>query len=192
MSSTDWLAAERADLASRRILDRAEELFTARGVSSVTMRDVAQAVGCSRATLYRYFPGKTELLAAYVDRAAGELAEEIARGTRTVADPAERLVAAVRTALDGVRGNPALAAWFTPETAGPATHLALVSPAIESIATSFLGGVAPASDETDRAERARWLVRVIVSLLSDPAGSPDAEADLLRRFVVPVIITGTG
>ena len=67
-----------------------------------------------------------------------------------------------------------------------------MSPAIESIATSFLGGVAPASDETDRTERARWLVRVIVSLLSDPAGSPDAEADLLRRFVVPVIITGTG
>ena len=56
MSETrvDWLADDRAQIAATRILDTAAELFAARGVGEVTMRDIADAAGCSRATLYRH------------------------------------------------------------------------------------------------------------------------------------------
>ena len=80
------------------------------------------------------------------------------------------------------------------DAGGPATRVTSVEsdPRATEHAGENLAAWVGARAETDRTERARWLVRVIVSLLSDPAGSPDAEADLLRRFVVPVIITGTG
>lgn len=186
---SDWLAPERAELAAGRILDVAEQLFVEQGVAAVTMRGLAAAVGCSRATLYRYYPGKSEVLAAYVDRAATELGAAVAEAVHDAPDPATRMVNAVLTAVRGVRDNPALSAWFVPDSAGRSTSLALVSPAIERITTEFLAEVAPPTAESDLHERARWLVRVIVSLLTSPAESAEAEAALLRRFVVPVVLT---
>jgi AcrR family transcriptional regulator len=40
----------------------------------------------------------------------------------------------------------------------------------------------------DVAERARWLVRVVVSLLAQPEADPAAERRLLERFVAPVVV----
>ena len=197
-SPTDWLAADRADLAATRILDTAESLFVARGVASVTMRDVADAVGCSRATLYRHFPGRDRLLAAYVERTATIIGTDVAERIGAVGTPADRLVAAIETALSGVRRNPALSAWFDAEMAGTSTQLALLSPAIDALATGILARLAPelgdnelGDDElpdTDLSDRAGWLVRVMVSLLAAPAPDADTERDLLTRFVVPVVL----
>ncbi|MEE4025854.1 TetR/AcrR family transcriptional regulator [Gordonia sp. PKS22-38] len=185
---SDWLATERADLATTRILDVAEELFVENGVAAVTMRGLADAVGCSRATLYRYYAGKAELLAAYVDRAATELGASVAAAVGDETFPADRLVAAVTTAVAGVRSNPALSAWFVPDTAAQSTSLALVSPAIEQITVVFLTEILPTADLDDLRERARWLVRVIVSLLTSPGASDHEERALLERFVVPVVV----
>ena len=202
-SPTDWLAADRADLAATRILDTAESLFVARGVASVTMRDVADAVGCSRATLYRHFPGRDRLLAAYVERTATIIGTEVAERIGAVGTPADQLVAAIETALSGVRRNPALSAWFDAEMAGTSTQLALLSPAIDALATGILARLAPERanteladpdprdpdhPDTDLSDRAGWLVRVMVSLLAAPAPDADTERDLLTRFVVPVVL----
>ncbi|UZF57375.1 TetR/AcrR family transcriptional regulator [Gordonia polyisoprenivorans] len=192
-SPTDWLAADRADLAATRILDTAESLFVARGVASVTMRDVADAVGCSRATLYRHFPGRDRLLAAYVERTATIIGTDVAERIGAVGTPADRLVAAIETALSGVRRNPALSAWFDAEMAGTSTQLALLSPAIDALATGILAQLAPELGDnelpdTDLSDRAGWLVRVMVSLLAAPAPDADTERDLLTRFVVPVVL----
>ncbi|OPX16710.1 TetR/AcrR family transcriptional regulator [Gordonia sp. i37] len=197
-SPTDWLAADRADLAATRILDTAESLFVARGVASVTMRDVADAVGCSRATLYRHFPGRDRLLAAYVERTATIIGADVAERIGAVGTPADRLVAAIETALSGVRRNPALSTWFDAEMAGTSTQLALLSPAIDALATGILARLAPELGDnelgdnelpdTDLSDRAGWLVRVMVSLLAAPAPDADTERDLLTRFVVPVVL----
>ncbi|WP_124710249.1 TetR/AcrR family transcriptional regulator [Gordonia insulae] len=183
-----WLAPERADLAAQRILDVAEELFIEHGVPAVTMRGLAAAAGCSRATLYRYYPGKSEVLAAYVDRAAGELGAAIGSVADDEADPAAQLIAAVTTAITGVRSNPALRTWFTADAAGSSADLALLSPAIEEMAAGFLARITPDTDGAERRDRARWLVRVIVSLLTTPGASADDERDMVARFVVPVVL----
>ncbi|MGC4934331.1 TetR/AcrR family transcriptional regulator [Gordonia sp. DT30] len=190
---SDWLAADRTDLATGRILDTAEALFVAHGVSAVTMRDVAAAVGCSRATLYRYFPGRDRLLAAYVERTARNIGVAVAATLTDAGSPADRLVRAVETALSGVRGSPALSQWFDADMAGTASNLALLSPAIDALATDILTRLAPAGDAgTDPAgpiaARAGWLVRVLVSLLAAPAPDTATEHDLLLRFVVPVVL----
>ncbi|NED64628.1 TetR/AcrR family transcriptional regulator, partial [Streptomyces sp. SID10244] len=140
---------------------------------------------------YRYYPGKSEVLAAYVDRAAAELGTAVGTATRHESDPGARLLAAVTTAVAGVRSNPALSAWFDPDAAGQSANLALLSPAIEEIAVGFLGDIAPSTRPNERRDRARWVVRVIVSLLTSPGETASDEREMLQRFVVPVVTTAT-
>lgn len=48
----------------RHILESAFRLFSEKGIESVTMPEVAKACGVSRATLYRYFASKLDLVVA--------------------------------------------------------------------------------------------------------------------------------
>ena len=153
------------------------------------MRDIADTAGCSRATLYRHFPGKQELMAAYVGRAAGEVARDVDSAIPADAAPAEQLLIATGAAIAGVRANPALSQWFTTEMAATSGHLAQRSPAIDAVAAGFLRRIVPDSTDADLEVRAAWLVRVIVSLLSTPEVDAAAECELLRRFVAPTLVT---
>lgn len=47
-----------------KILDAAYKLFLKNGYRHTTMDDIAQTLGMSKKTLYKYYPGKFELLAA--------------------------------------------------------------------------------------------------------------------------------
>jgi AcrR family transcriptional regulator len=47
-----------------KILDAAYKLFLQKGYRHTTMDDIAQMLGMSKKTLYNYYPGKLELLAA--------------------------------------------------------------------------------------------------------------------------------
>ena len=46
------------DGTAARLLDATVACIARVGVSKTTLDDVAREAGCSRATLYRYFPGK--------------------------------------------------------------------------------------------------------------------------------------
>lgn len=185
---TDWLTTDRAEAATNRILDTAAAMFAERGVGAVTMRDVADAAGCSRATLYRYYSSRDDLFAAYVERAGTELAARIADAAAVPRTPHERLLTAITVAITGVRDDPALSTWFADDAAGIAARLAMVSPAIESVTRSFLADIAPGLTDADLRDRARWAVRVIVSLLIAPAGSAEQERTALARFTIPVLL----
>lgn len=56
--------------ARQRVLDMAEEFFMKRGYSTVTLRDIADALHLKQASLYYHFPGgKEELFTAVAGRA---------------------------------------------------------------------------------------------------------------------------
>lgn len=55
--------SKKADIESR-ILDVSYKLFLEQGYKNTTMDDIAQRLTMSKKTLYKYFPGKMELLAA--------------------------------------------------------------------------------------------------------------------------------
>jgi len=175
-----WLEAPRRDLAAGTILDAAAELFRTNGVAATGMAEVAAAAGCSRATLYRYFENRRALRVAFVHREAQRIGALVVERTAHLADPEERVVEAVGTALHAVRADPTLSAWFRPDGATIATELAHASDVIAALSASFLG---------DAAE-ARWLVRVVVSLLVVPGADDDEERELLRRFVAPAVASG--
>jgi AcrR family transcriptional regulator len=60
---------ETAPAAAReRILDSSYELFSRRGIRAVGVDDVVENAGVAKATLYRHFPSKTELVLAFLER----------------------------------------------------------------------------------------------------------------------------
>jgi AcrR family transcriptional regulator len=172
-----WLAEDRSRLAAERILDAAGGLFAERGVGAVSMGDVARAAGCSRATLYRYFADRHELHVAYVHREARRVGGLVAADAARVRDPDRRLVTAVLAAVRRVRESPALSAWFVGADAAATAELAQASPVIEALGRSVLAD----------ALAARWLVRVIVSLLIVPGRDAAEERAMVERFVLPVL-----
>jgi AcrR family transcriptional regulator len=54
--------------ARERILDTAYELFSRRGVRDVGVDEVIATAGVAKATLYRHFPSKNELVLAFLKR----------------------------------------------------------------------------------------------------------------------------
>ena len=52
-----------------RILMTAEQLFTRDGIDNVSIADIADAVGMTRATIYRYFANRIEIAWALQRRA---------------------------------------------------------------------------------------------------------------------------
>ena len=175
-----WLADDRSRLATERILDAAGDLFAGDGPDRVSMDQVARAAGCSRATLYRYFSDRSELRLAYVHREARRIGALVAEETSAAEGAETRLVAAVVSALRHVRAKPLLANWFG---AGGATVTLDIVASSEVLETLGLGVV-------DDPLAARWLVRVVVSLLLMPGLDEAEERDLVERFVAPMVLAG--
>lgn len=85
---------ERRRSETRRLIQtHAVRLFTGRGYDAVTVADVAEAVGVSAMTVYRYFPTKEDLVLV-PNQPARLIAERVA-----ASDPAQPLVRRVGGAL---------------------------------------------------------------------------------------------
>ncbi|CPR09774.1 TetR family transcriptional regulator [Mycobacterium bohemicum DSM 44277] len=182
----DWLGAHRVEAAADRILDAAERLWTERDHSAVGMNEIARAAGCSRATLYRYFESRDALRAAYVHRETYRLSRAVADRIDGIEDPGERLVAAVSSTLAMVRASPALASWFTTTRPPIGGELAGQSEVITALAAAFLNSLGP-EEPTVVDRRARWVVRVLTSLLMFPGRDEADERAMLEEFVVPLV-----
>ena len=176
-----WLANERSELGAECILDAAAQLFADQGIGGPGMADIAQAAGCSRATVYRYFENKPALLRAFVHREARDIVEQVAgeREHGAALDVADAVVAT----LAAVRARPHLEAWYR-DGATDLLEVFRESPVITALASGFLaaGGGEPDPD------RGRWLLRVVMSFLREPGETPEDERRLVERFLAPVVV----
>lgn len=182
----DWLGERRTEVAADRILDAAEQLFTEHDPASVGMNEIARAAGCSRATLYRYFDSRESLRTAYVHRETHRLGRELLPLIERIEDPREKLVASITATLRMVRENPALAAWFGSSRLPIGGEMAGQSQVITALASGFISSLGP-DDPSTIERRARWAVRVIISMLMFPGRDEDDERAMIEEFVAPVV-----
>lgn len=186
MAGNDWLSARRTEVAADRILDAAEELFTRQDPSSVGMNEIARAAGCSRATLYRYFDNREALYTAYVHREANAVYRQMTESLTGIDDPHDRLVAGITRSIALVRESPALSAWFAATQPPIGGEMADRSEVITTLVAAFVTSLGP-EDRAVVEHRARWLVRVITSLLIFPGRGEADEGAMIEEFVVPVV-----
>jgi AcrR family transcriptional regulator len=180
----DWLAESRTESAADRILDAADELFTRQDAATIGMIEIAKAAGCSRATLYRYFESRDALYTAYVHRETHRAFRAMGEQISGTAGPGERLVEGVLASLRRVRESPALSSWFAPTQRPIGGEMAERSDVIRTRTEAYLASLGV--DDVER--RARWLVRVMVSLLVFPGHDEADERAMLEDFVLPTVM----
>ena len=185
--SKDWLGARRTEVAADRILDAAEQLYTQKDQAAIGMNEIARAAGCSRATLYRYFENREALRTAYVHRETHRLGKAILREVDGVDDPRQRVIGSIVATLRLVRESPALASWFATTRPPIGGELAGQSEVITALAAAFVSSLGPAEPAVVE-RRARWVVRVITSLLLFPGRDEADERAMIEEFVVPIVV----
>jgi AcrR family transcriptional regulator len=81
--------------ARERILETAYELFSHRGIRDVGVDEIIGRAGVAKATLYRHFPSKDDLVVAFLERREQRWTVEFveAEARRRAATPEEQLLA---------------------------------------------------------------------------------------------------
>jgi AcrR family transcriptional regulator len=96
----------RRGLVEAEILERAAELFAARGFAATSMQDIADALGSSRPALYHYFSSKDEILDRLIDGLAEGAEAALARAGSVRGTAAGRLRALVSELIAPVAESP--------------------------------------------------------------------------------------
>ncbi len=101
------------------LLDRALDLFSRRGYDAVGVREVVEAVGVTKPTLYHYFDSKRGLLDALLQREGGYMLEQLLRAAAYQGDLVLTLENIVRVYFDLARTHTVfyrmqLAMYFAP------------------------------------------------------------------------------
>jgi AcrR family transcriptional regulator len=83
----------------RQILDQATRLFVARGYSSISMREIAEACEVTKAALYYHFKDKEHLIMAILEGYLDEIEALIKASQRVVGPSREKISYMVRSIL---------------------------------------------------------------------------------------------
>lgn len=187
--SGNWGREDEPDLAIERILAAADKAFVDLGVSAAGMSEIADYAGCSRGTLYRYFKNRHQLHLAYVEQRSRVIHSSCLEEVSSIADPREKLVEYILGAIRAVRQDAATAAWFASGNQGLVARMSRSAEVVAALTDAW--GSDPTAmqvDDSSAGLRQRWLVRVIVSLLTDPGESEEEERLLVERFVIPAFV----
>ena len=196
-TATDWLNEERQELAADRILEAAGRVFVRDGIRGARMGKIAEAAGCARATLYRYFPNKEALLHAYMVQVAkgfGEVLNDRLRGLRSLGD---RLVEAVAVSVELIQEREDVAPFFSEEGLGLTAQLTSNAAVMREQLTRQIESESSSGriqgrlkDDVSPAEAAEWVTRAIFSfsVLPVEARSADELRKYLRKMIVPALV----
>jgi AcrR family transcriptional regulator len=88
------------------LLEAAMQLFSDRGLEGVSMRAVAEKIGVSAMTPYRYFADKAELLSGLWQFVLRSLFNQMAEAIRAHGDARSRVKASLAAFLDYMESNP--------------------------------------------------------------------------------------
>jgi AcrR family transcriptional regulator len=164
--------------ARQRILDTAFRLFYARGIRAVGVDTIIAESGVAKATFYKHFPAKDDLVVAYLDRVDEVWTDQLLSAAEAAGDaPQDRLVGlfdALTTACrrEGYRGCAFINA-AAESVPGTAVHDRTV--AHKQRVLDWVRGLAQDAGAQDPAGLARSLTLLLDGGLA--SGALDASAD---------------
>lgn len=176
------------------VLHESIQMFHERGFRDTGMDDIAAAVGVPTTGIYRYFPGKADILAASLRRAVDRTSQDLVRITAATADPHTALTQLVRAYLDQFRERPALAyVQHTERRNLPESEARVVERIEQSLVDSWARLVTEQRPELTVAT-ARYAVYCAFALvtdlgrLTDSHASPSAQAAV--QHLMEVVLLG--
>jgi AcrR family transcriptional regulator len=178
------------------ILDAALELYEEYGLRRTTMDDVAKRAGVGRATLYRRFPQKSDLVSAVglreVERFLASVDVEISKAENAE----ERMVAGFVAVVNGLRRHTLLNRLLSSEPEVVLPGLTLAGGSVIALARGYLVEKLAADQRAghigsfDVKPLAEMLARLIHSMVLTPEGcipvSGEREMrEFARAYLVP-------
>jgi AcrR family transcriptional regulator len=188
-----------ADDVGVRILDAALAEYLAHGFRRTSVDDVARRAGLGRATLYRRFATRDELVQAVLARECRRFFAGIAAATDELPTLADRLVEGFVVGLRNARCQPLLQRMLTVESDAWVPFLTTRGGPVIAVMREFLvrqyrnGQAATAGTLTvNPAEVAEILVRLAISLVLMPEGclplhTDDEARATARRYLAPLV-----
>ncbi|MFF4053454.1 TetR/AcrR family transcriptional regulator [Streptomyces chartreusis] len=89
--------------ARARLLNTATRIFYTEGIHSVGIDRIVAEAQVTRATLYRHFAGKEELVLAYLSQADQAIRAQVATAIASSQSPPDQLRAVAKTITDGIQ-----------------------------------------------------------------------------------------
>ncbi|WP_068189524.1 TetR/AcrR family transcriptional regulator [Mycobacterium sp. UM_CSW] len=177
--------------AIERILDAADRIIDERG-QAMGIADVARALGVTRQTVYRYFPGTQALQVATAMRSADGFLDHLATQLEGVTDPVVAMTEAMAFAIERLASDNQLA--FVLRHRG-GQGVSIISDTALAFGRSMLHRFDidwehNGFDEAGLDELNEFSLRVLHSFLTDPGRPPRSGADLRRyltRWIGPAI-----
>jgi AcrR family transcriptional regulator len=176
----------------QRIRDAALVCIGRFGLAKTTVDDIARVAGCSRATLYRYFDGKDEIVRSAVEAERDRVVAALVDAGRAAPTLADAVVAVTVLAARELRECDALQFLLAHEPEAVLGHLAfgpgdvLLVSVGDAVAPAFDGWLPPAA----AARAGDWLARVLRSyaLTAHPPVDltrPTSARAFLEQLVIP-------
>jgi AcrR family transcriptional regulator len=177
-----------------RVIAAALRCIARWGLAKTTVEDVAREAGCSRATLYRAFPGgKDAVFDAVTDRELHRLEAGVATAVAGTDRLEDALVAAITTVGRHLDGHAVFRFLLLHEPELVLPHLAFHQLDALLARVRAFGGpllerhLAP----EDAARTAEWVARIVISYTCSPsAGVPLTDDLAVRRLVRAFVLPG--
>jgi AcrR family transcriptional regulator len=195
MGRKGWAGSPPADDAEarKRIVDTALRLVDRRGAADTTLSEVADVLGITRRTVYRYFGSTEELFTAVAEVALGSFVAQIEAVTADL-DVTGQLVEVVAYIIERLPREPQLALLLANDRSNLFSR-SMLAPAVIARCRTILQHThidwpAPGYGEKDIDELVEFLLRIIQSMVIAPPDPPRSGAELrafLRRWVAPAI-----
>ncbi|MGZ4682093.1 MAG: TetR/AcrR family transcriptional regulator [Acidimicrobiales bacterium] len=176
-----------------RILEAALRCVARWGLIKTTVDDVAREAGCSRATIYRAFPGgKQSVIHATGERELRRFLDDLSAKVATVDSLHEMLAVALVEGVTAIRTHEALQYLLNHE---PGPVLALISfDRLEPLLTLGTEFGAPELERFLTSEAAReaaeWVVRLIIGHGLEADCHDLTDRDVADRFVATFMLPG--
>jgi AcrR family transcriptional regulator len=184
-------AAERTSAARQRILDTAFRLFYAKGIRAVGVDLIIAESRVAKATFYKHFPAKDDLVVAYLDKVDGVWTGQLKAAAAAAGEaPAEQLVGlfdALGTACrrDGYRGCAFINAAAESQ---PGTPVHERTVAHKQSVLGWVRGLAADAGAADPDGLARSLVLLLDGGLADGALAADPGAAVAARRTAQLLV----
>lgn len=198
MARKGWGGSPPADDAEarKRIIDTALRLVERRGAAQTTVSDIADALGITRRTVYRYFSGTSELFTAAAESALNSFVTQIDRVVADM-DVTSQLIEVVAYIIERLPLEPQLALLLANDRSNMFSRAMLTTDVIARCRTILhhaqidwdqLGFDDPMIDEL-----IELLLRIIQSMVIAPPDPPRSGAQLrayLHRWIGPALAPG--
>jgi AcrR family transcriptional regulator len=197
MGRKGWAGSPPADddEARKRIVDAAVRCVERRGASGTTLADIADDIGVTRKTVYRYFAGTGELFIAVGEAALDQWIVQLVAATGWIDDPRDLLVETVAYIIEQLPREPLLGLLLASGHSTVFSEQMLTRRSIGQaraiLLTRQVDWFALGYDDTSLDELVEHLIRIIQSMIvvpPDPPRTGPALREYLRRWVAPALL----